>query len=208
MKNEKNNNEINFNGTVNFNGSSQIASGDIKNHNLRDISTKASYTPEPKWRSPITMAILTWISVIIGIISIFPISQIAKSFMNVLGGNIQSLSISGINTYLFFVIGLMLLLVITITLRRITKKQTRVPLLFNYAISGNNKRLILEKISIDNCPQCGGKMKYYNKAIEWRDVVRSDGRVKREVIRKTPALECKRNANHWYEVDPAEDKMQ
>ena len=198
MKNEKSNNEINFNGTVNFNGSSQIASGDIKNHNLGDISTLASYIPEPKWRSPITMAILTWISFFIGIISIFPIIKIAKSFMNVLGGNIQSLSILGIYPYLC--VGLFLLLIITWTLRTITKKQTRFPLLFNYAISGNNKRLTLEKI-IAICPQCGGNMKYYNRATGWG----YDG-VKHEVI-KTPALECKRNAEHFYKVDPAADKI-
>lgn len=206
MKNKKNN--INFNGPVNFNGSSQIASGDINNHNLRDITTKALYTPEPKWRSQITMEILTWISVIIGIVSIFPISQIVKFIMNLLDGKIQDLSNSGIQNYSFFLLGLMIFLLITITLRRITKKQTRHPLLFNYAISGVNQRLTLEKINIEKCPQCGGEMKYYNKAIEWCDVTRTDGSVKREVVRKIPAVECKRNANHWYEVDPAEDKLQ
>lgn len=202
------NNNINFNGSVNFNGLSQIASRDINNYNLSDVNTKASYTPEPKWRSPITMAILTWISFITGVIFIFPISHLVKSVRGLLDGNIQALSDSGIEIASFFLIGIILFLTITLSLRRITKKQTRHPLLFDYAISGANQRLTLEKIHIEKCPLCGGKMRYYNKAIELRDIVRSDGSVKREVVRRIPALECKRNTDHWYKVDPAEDKVQ
>lgn len=55
--------------------------------------------------------------------------------------------------------------------------------------------------------KCGGKMKYYNKPIEWREILRSDGSIKREVTKRIPVLECKRNAEHWYSVDPAGDKI-
>lgn len=57
----------------------------------------------------------------------------------------------------------------------------------------------MEKIHIAKCPICGGKMKYYNKPVEWREVMHSDGSIKREVIRKIPALECKRNHEHFLE---------
>ena len=50
-------------------------------------------------------------------------------------------------------------------------------------------------------------MRYYNKPVEWKEVLRSDGSVKNEVTKRVPALECKRNSKHWYEVDPAEDKV-
>ncbi|WP_216664728.1 hypothetical protein [Bacillus sp. WMMC1349] len=50
-------------------------------------------------------------------------------------------------------------------------------------------------------------MKYYNKPVKWVDKYYSDGKIKREVTRRTPALECKRNVEHWYEIDPAEDKI-
>ena len=92
-------------------------------------------------------------------------------------------------------------------LRSITKKETRHPLFFNYAISGLGRRITIEKIHIDKCPICGGTMKYFNKAVEWEYGKYSDGRTKREVIKKVPALQCKRNSNHWFEVDPAEDRV-
>lgn len=81
------------------------------------------------------------------------------------------------------------------------------PLFFNFAISGYGNRLTIEKIHIEGCPQCGGKMKYYNKPVEWREILRSDGSTKREVTKRIPVLECKRNAEHWYAVDPAEDRV-
>lgn len=68
-------------------------------------------------------------------------------------------------------------------------------------------RLHIEKIHIEKCPICGGKMKYFNKPVEWIDVLNSDGKIKREVTKRVPALQCKRNSEHWYRVDPAEDKL-
>ena len=50
-------------------------------------------------------------------------------------------------------------------------------------------------------------MKYFNKAIKWRDITYSDGRTKREVIKRVPALQCKRNSDHWFEVDPAAERL-
>ena len=50
-------------------------------------------------------------------------------------------------------------------------------------------------------------MKYYNKPVEWREIVRTDGSVKYEVTKKVPVLECRRNPKHCYEVDPAEDRV-
>ena len=87
------------------------------------------------------------------------------------------------------------------------KKETRHPLFFNYAISGLGRKITIEKIHIDKCPICGGTMKYFNKAVKWRDITYSDGRIKRVVTKKVPALQCKRNSDHCYEVDPAADKL-
>ena len=119
----------NFNGNVNFTGKTQIAAGDIINNISEEKQKTANYDPEPKWRSPFTLA------------------------------------------------------------------------------SGYGNRLTIEKIHIEGCPQCGGKMKYYNKPVEWREILRSDGSMKREVTKRIPVLECKRNAEHWYAVDPAEDEV-
>ena len=53
---------------ANFYGNTQIVNGDVHNVHTQDapdlINEKkiATYTPEPIWRSPITMAWLTWAS--------------------------------------------------------------------------------------------------------------------------------------------------
>lgn len=207
-KDNKNNNKTYFNGPINNNGLTQIATGDIINNYSNASPPKATYTPAPIWRSPFTMAVLSWVSVIIGIIGLFPIGAIIKYVVNFLNGNVNQVLGSEIQYCLIVFAVLSFLFVLIISLRRITKNQTRHPLYFNFAISGGGGRLTLEKIHIDRCPQCGGIMKYYNKPVEWREIVRSDGHTRREITKRVPAIECKRNAKHWYEVDPAEEHLE
>lgn len=205
MKDIKNQN--NFNGTTNFNGPVQFAGGDILNETSIPKQVEATYTPEPKWRSPFTLAVLSWISVIIGILSLIPISKIFENALNSLRGNWQTVSDFPIQVYLIAFITLVFLFVIFFNLRKIVKKQIRVPLVLNYALSGHDGQLVLEKIHISKCPQCGGKMKYYNKPVEWIDKYYGNGKTKREVTKRIPVLECTRNSEHCYKVDPAEDKV-
>ena len=198
-----NNNQNNFNGSTNFNGPVQLAGGDIINEISASKQDEAKYTPEPKWRSPFTLAVLSWISVIIGILGLFPVGKILANVLSLFKGNVQAVLDFPVQTYsVIFVV-----FILFFSLRRIAKKQIRVPLILNYAINGYGRRITLEKIHIDKCPQCGGEMKYYNKPVEWREIVRADGSIKCEVTKKVPALECRRNAKHWYEVDPAEDEV-
>ena len=77
----------------------------------------------------------------------------------------------------------------------------------NYSISGYNGRITLEKIYMDKCPMCGGEMKYYNRAVDWDYKQCRDGKTKRVVTKRIQVLECKRNGDHYFEVDPAEDRV-
>lgn len=195
----------------NFYGNTQIVNGDVYNHNVlskENESPGAVYSPEPIWRSPITMAWLTWASFLISLTGLLPIYKlIVKPALYLINnGAIMKNGINN-NIYIFVFMVIVILFFITITLRKIAKYQTRYPLIFNYAISGIGHRISLEKISISQCPKCGGEMKYYNKPIEWDDIYYSNGSKKRRVTKTTPALECKRNSEHWYRVDPAEDKI-
>jgi hypothetical protein len=199
-------NKNSFNGETNFSGPTQIVAGDVINNVADSYEKKANYNPEPVWRSPFTMAVLSWISVAIGILGVFPIGKILKSAVDYFKSQ-DITSILEVQPYTIMFIILIFLFLIFLPLRRIVKNETRYPLLFNFAISGYGRRLTLEKIHIDKCPQCGGKMKYYNKPVEWVDKYYSGGRTKREVTKRIPVLECKRNAEHWYRVDPAEDKI-
>ena len=47
-------------------------------------------------------------------------------------------------------------------------------------------------------------MRYYNKPKEWIDYVDANGKNRREATEHVPALECRRNSEHWYKVDSAE----
>jgi len=197
-------NKNNFNGETSFNGPTQIVAGNVINNVADSNEKKAIYNPEPVWRSPFTMGVLSWISVAIGMLGVFPIGKVLKSGVHFFKSQDVTSTLE-VQPYTIMIIILMLLFVIFLSLMRITKNQTRHPLLFNFAISGYGRRLIIEKIHIDKCPQCGGNMKYYNKPTEWREILRSDGSIKRKITKKVPALECKRNTEHWYVVDPAED---
>ncbi len=200
-------NQNNFNGTTNFNGPVQFAGGDIINENFAPRHDKAKYTPEPKWRSPFTLAVLSWISAIIAILGLFPLGKILENVFVFLKRNVQVGSEFSMQIYFIIFIIFVALFILFFSLKRIAKKQIRVPLFLNYAISGYGRRITLEKIHIDKCPRCGGKMKYYNKPVGWRDKYYISGKTKREITKKIPALECRRNSEHWYKVDPAEDNL-
>lgn len=203
------NNKNNFNGTTTINGPVQFAERDIINiiPASKPKQDEAKYTPEPKWRSPFTLALLSWISVIIGILGVFPAGKILANILNLFKGNKQTVLDFPMQTYLVILTIFTLLYILFFSLRKIAKKQIRVPLILNYAISGYGRRITLEKIHIDKCPRCGGKMKYYNKPVEWIDNYYGAGRTKREITKRIPVLECKRNSEHYYEVDPAEDRV-
>jgi len=198
------NNKNSFNGKINFNGTTQIIAGDVVNNMATSHENTANYEAEPIWRSPFTMAVLSWIGLALGIAGLLPLGKIVKRGIDLFSaGDMHSTSVIPLIAFgILFV-----LCIICWSMRRITKNQTRHPLFFNFAISGYDKRLTLEKIHIEKCPQCGGKMKYYGKATEWIDRCDNNGRIKREVTKRSPALECKRNAEHYYWVDPAEDKI-
>ena len=188
-----------------FNGPTNIVAGNDYSREAEEDKV-ASYTPEPVWRSPITMAMLSWMGFIISLIGLFPIYKMFESVINLITNKSIKVDLNN-NIYIIIFAVLFILFVLVLCLRNITKKETRHPLFFNYAISGLGRKITIEKIRIDKCPICGGTMKYFNKAVECRDITYSDGRTKREVTKKVPALQCKRNSDHWYEVDPAADKL-
>ena len=205
-----------------FNGPTNIVAGN--NYSKKAEEDKvALYTPEPVWRSPITMAILSWTGFIISLIGLFPLYKIVEPLINLitkesikanLNNSIKanlnnSIKADSNNSIIYFIIFSVILILfgLVMFLRSITKKETRHPLFFNYAINGLGRKITVEKIHIDKCPICGGTMKYFNKAVEWRNIPYSDGKIKREVTKKMPALQCKRNSDHCWKVDPAADKL-
>lgn len=185
-------------------GNIQQAGRDIYNFPERSQNPDVKYEVTPLWRTPITQAILTWISFFTGLGSL-------GAFGKVVGDVFQNLNAGKVHTqnmFLYLIVFAVLFIVFAgaFSLRRIAKNETRHPIGFkNLAIDGEGNRLTLEKIR-DTCP-CGGKLKYINAPVEWIDHDR-DGRKTREITKRHPSLVCNRNPDHSYSVDIAENKKQ
>lgn len=129
-----NSNINNVSGNI-FNASTTIISGNnnFKEYEIENLT--ASYTPDPIWKSPIIIGILTWIGFFISLIEFFSNYKIFNFYLDE----------NKIIIYLVvFVIGLFSLFII-IFLINMVKKETRYPLFFNYAISGLVKKITIKK---------------------------------------------------------------
>lgn len=195
----------NYGGVFNAPISNVTVNNNVYTHNKESGTL---YEAVPIWRSPITMGILSWISTIIGLAQLFPLYKIIEPLIDIFIKNESDVSSGNNAVYVFAFLVLLTIFITAMGLRSIAKNQTRHPLFKNYAISGLGKKITVEKIRTKKCPQCGGEMIYYNKPVEWEPKVDSDGKVKHVVSKRVPALECKRNPKHWYEVDPAEERLE
>jgi len=171
-----------------------------------DVQPEATYEAVPKWRSPFTQALLSWAGLIIGLMSLFPLWKVVQPTLELLRpGSSGVLNRNAIIAWLTTFLVLILVFALIFSLRSVTNGQLRKPLMFGWAVSGSGRRITIEKIRAGKCPSCGGKMRYYNKPTEWIDHIYANGRKRREVTERLPALECRRNPRHWVEVDPAEE---
>jgi hypothetical protein len=58
------------------------------------------------------------------------------------------------------------------------------------------------------CPVCGGRLRFYNKPVAWKDITRENGSTKTVVADREMAAECVRNPRrHWWYVDTAEERV-
>jgi len=205
MSKEINNNVI---GNV-VEGSLQVAGEIIYNYQLQnEPEVKPSYAPEPLWRSNITLAVLSWISCLLGILGMIPIGKMIQIIVNIFNGSCDVNLAGRKETIWAIIFGIIItILIACLQLRRVTKYQVRYPIFCNLAVCGLGKRISVERIHAGKCPKCGGEMRYYNKPIEWIDKPYSDGKTRREITKRRPVLECKRNRDHFYIVDSAEDKV-
>jgi hypothetical protein len=183
------------------------AQGNIVVNPAASTPPEARYEAVPMWRSPLTLALLTWASVALGVTGVFPLWQVVERVIDLFASE-ESADFIGRSgfAWLHLLLAVVLLLGLLLGLRRIAMTETRWPLRFGLAVSGHGRRITLEKIRADRCPKCRGKMKYYSKPIEWINHVDPNGRRWREITQRVPALECRRNSKHWYEVDPAEEE--
>lgn len=164
----------------------------------------ATYEPVPLWRSPLTLAWLSWIGLLLGIAGVIPFWKLVEPIVKLVSGS--SADQPGLSQVIWgaVLVVVIFLLILTLSLRRTAKTETRRPLMFGLAISGHGRRITFERIRAEKCPKCGGSVRYYDKPTQWINHREANGRRWREVTERVPALECRRNQKHWFEVDPAE----
>lgn len=187
-----------------FNAPTQVADQIINFQDKGKNKPAATYKAEPLWRSSITMAVLSWVSLITGVLGLLPIGKLVGFIYK---RSLMTVSVEEFQKWSWMLFILIFLFLSSLSLLRITRKQTRHPLFCNFAISGYGRRITLEKIHTSKCPRCGGKMKYYNKPVEYIYTRDNNGNSKKEIIKRIPVLECRRNAEHWYKVDIAEERI-
>lgn len=165
----------------------------------------ATYEAVPKWRSPFTQSVLSWLGLFVGLASVFPLWKLLEPIFSLFAKGLVPTEPSSGQAWWFGAFGLLLMiLAVALWLRRLTKYQLRQPLFLGWAMSGAGRRITLERIHAGSCPYCGGRMRYYSRPTRRTEHIDADGNRRREVTERVPALECKRNAKHWFEVDPAE----
>lgn len=125
-----------------------------------DSEPKATYDITPIWRSPFTLAVLTWLSAIFGILSLIPFWSLLKSAVNLLKDASDLQTNNNIIPVIAFAV-LLILTVIFFSMRDIAEKQIMCPLMRGIAIDGRGQRIVFNRVHADSCPKCGGKMKYY-----------------------------------------------
>lgn len=161
---------------------------------------KTNYEVIPKWRSPLTQARLSWIGAITGILSFFPLLGYLIPFFQFILNSVPDTTMNFLTLIAF--IALIMIAIFAFRLRDLTTKQLRFPIVSGWAISGHGHRITIERIKPGKCPQCDGTMRYYYKPTDWEYVTTPNGYRKKKVTKRTPMLECCRNSDHYYPVDP------
>lgn len=169
------------------------------------------YQTKWSWQSPFTQASLAWISAIVGLLAL---AQGYGFVAPLVSGPQDYLANSqgGISWNFILLIGMLAtgtVFAIAMSMRSIVKNRLR-----KFA----NSRLLPAALSLDGkfalayfqgkCSICGGRLRFYNKPIAWRDVTKPNGDTKRVVAEREMAAECVRNQKrHWWYVDSAEERV-
>ena len=181
------------------------AGRDLIFNSVEPVQSPARYEAVPKWRSPFTLAVLTWIGTVLAVLACFPIWGIVKGIRELFVVR----DFTGVRYFILWDFLFLVILIIVggliVRLWRMAKTETRWPLMFGWSVSGKGRRITFEKFNTGRCPICYGRLKYCMIPTEWVDYVSNDGQRKRKVMERTSVLKCRRNSKHWYEVDSAED---
>lgn len=153
------------------------------------------YEVKWSWRSPLTLAVLTWVSVVVGILSL---GSAYKVFEPLLSGLFNGSGLDVASTiqplWIYVLLGFILLFAIAMLLRRIASNETQHLSRFSMvpAITGWGKRIGLARLK-GQCV-CGGKLRFYSKPVGFSPPDPQTG--KQRVTEREMSAECVRDPKH------------
>jgi hypothetical protein len=161
---------------------------------------RPTYETKWSWRSPVTLAVLTWVSVISGLLSLGSVYKLfeplVSGFLGV-DGLVDHVQVQPVWVFVFF--GLMIVFALAWGLRRVAANETQHFPSWSWlpALTGWGKRIGLARMQ-GTCPIDGGRLRFYDKPVESLEDRRTG---KREVTKRKMAAECAKNDEHWWLVD-------
>lgn len=157
----------------------------------------AKYQPKWSWQSPLTLAMLTWISVGLGVLGVIAGWQGLTPFFESLGHGLQ-MERPQTGWMIAFIV-VFLLLVFVILLRGVAKNRTQhfSPLSWFPTLTGWGGRIGFARLQ-GTCPVCSGRLKFYDKPTKWLTFLETG---RRKVTERRMAAECVKNEDHWWPVD-------
>ena len=181
----------------NLSGNIIQAGRDVHFMNHTAEEETAVYEQKWSWKSPLTLAALSWISVSLGVLSLVSGWQGISSVFSIFKSGELNRSPSYSWLVAFAIVAI--LLVLSLELRRIAKLRTQHFSAWSFlpSITGWGGKIGLAKLQ-GKCPKCDGDLRFYNKPTEWVTEYPS-GRTK--VTKRIAAAECSRNPDHWWTVD-------
>lgn len=189
----------NISGNSGVSGAIYQAGGDIHVVGGSPAEPTAEYQAKWSWRSPLTLAVLTWVSVALGLLGVAAGWQGLYPMVNFFRGSTTE---QPPVAWLYAFMGVMLVLLLSLWLRGVAKQRTQHLPSVSWlpALTGWGGRIGLAKLE-GSCPRDGAALRFYDKPIEW---VKDPTTGRQKTTRRQMAAECSRNPDHWWRVDKAD----
>lgn len=163
----------------------------------RLVAAAARYEPKWSWGNPLTLALLTWISVGLGVLGVIAGWQGFAPLFESLSNGLPREGPSLVWMIAFGVV--VLLLVRAMLLRTVAKNRTQhfSPLSWFPTLTGWGGRIGLARLQ-GTCSICRDKLRFYDKPTKW---ILNLETYRRQVTGRRMAAECVKNVDHWWLVD-------
>lgn len=156
------------------------------------------------WKSPLTQAVLGWVSVFL---SIFSAASFYRLIRLALGssGDAPALTAASSGVWLALFACCLVALLLALAMWRIVRLRLHAftPISFLPVATESEGHFAVAKYE-GTCRTCDGKLRFYKRPVEWKSVPAFGGGTRDKVTKRVMAAECRRNPEHWWKLDPTD----